>query len=54
MARIPGVPEARLDLLPYAAAVLERLIARIGVQKSLVFPFTGCAKDISSAFCPMT
>lgn len=40
LARIPGVPEARLDSLPYAAAVLERLIARVGA-KSLVFSVHG-------------
>lgn len=40
LARIPGVPEARLDSLPYAAAVLERLIARISA-KSLVFSVHG-------------
>ena len=40
LARIPGVPEARLESLPYAAVVLERLVARIGV-KSLVFSVHG-------------
>lgn len=51
LARISGVPEARLDSLPYAAVVLERLLAKAGAA-SLVFSAHGLREGFLYGLLP--